>query len=138
MSSKARIDTHDEDEVNIWQNFECCFNRRTRIEDNTCGSSRVANSMEESVEMLDRFNVNGEVIATRINVVLIHRLCIFDHEMCIENRAFSEVLSKLFDDGWAEGQVWNEVPIHDVEMKPIKTCFNGFIACRTKGCKVGG
>ena len=108
------------------------------VEDNTCGSSSVANSMEESMEMLDRFNVNGEVIATRINVVLIHRLCIFDHEMCIENRAISEVLSKLFDDGGAEGQVWNEVPIHDVEMKPIKTCFNGFIACRTKGCKVGG
>ena len=88
--------------------------------------------------MLDRFDVDGQVVATRIDVVLIHRLRIFDHEVRIENRAISEVLSKLFDDGWSEGQVWNEVPIHDIEMKPVKTCFNGFIACGTKGCKVGG
>ena len=137
MSTKARIDTHDEDEVNIWKDFKRCLNRCAWVEDNTCGSPSIANSVEEAMEMLDRFNVNGQVVATGIDVVLIHRFRIFNHEVRIENRAISEVLSKLLDDRWAEGQVWNEVPIHDIEMKPVKTCLNGFIACGTKGCKVG-
>ena len=80
------------------------------------------------------FNMDGQMIATSIDVILIHRFSIFNHQMGIENWTISEMFSKLLDDGWTKSQVRNKVSIHNIEMQPIKT----FIARRTKCCKIGG
>ena len=94
--------------------------------------------MKEAVKMLDSFNMDSQMIATSIDVILIHRFCILNHEVCIEYWPIAKMLTKLLDNWRAKCQIWNKISVHDIQMKPIKTSFNGFITCRTKGCKIGG
>tara|TARA_B100001115_G_scaffold129456_1_gene97450 strand:+ start:189 stop:1115 length:927 start_codon:yes stop_codon:yes gene_type:complete len=138
LTSKPWVHAHDDHHVNLAEHLKSRFNGCGWIERHADGSASVSDGADESVEVLDRFNVYREVIATGVNVVLKAIFSVFNHEVDVEHRIWTEGLSQASDDGRAKGQVWNKITVHDVQVEPIQPGVNGFLAVCGKVGKVGG
>ena len=86
LPSKPGVHAHDDHHVNLAEDLESRFNGRGWIERHADRSASVSDRADESVEVLDRFNVYREVIATGVNVVLEAIFSVFNHEVDVKHR----------------------------------------------------
>jgi hypothetical protein len=137
LTSKSRVDAHDEHQVDFAEDFKGRFNRRGGVEDNTDAGASFANGSQQSVQVFDGFNVHGKVVATRIDVILETGLCVFNHEVGIKHGIGAQGVPKASDHGWTEGEVGYEIPVHYVKMKPIEARFHRFLAVGGEVSEIG-
>ena len=65
------------------------------------------------------FGMNGDDGGPGVDVVIDVPFRVFDHQMYVKGqfRDFSE----CFDNRWANGQVRDKVPVHNIHMNPVGT-----------------
>ena len=137
LTSKSRIHAHDQYKVHLAQNFERCFYRRSWVQHNANGCTAIADGSEKSMKVFYGFNMNGDVVAPCIDVILIAFFGVFNHEMSIEHGVRAERRSEATNHRWSEREVGDKVSIHDVEMQPVQPCVKRFLAVRSEVCKIG-
>ena len=91
------------------------------IEGNPRFLSERLHSLNRTMKMRSGFRMNGQDIGARFRERIEERVDGSDHEMNIE-RQFT-VPAKRFDDSRTDGEVRNEMAIHDVDVNPIGPCF---------------
>ena len=89
------------------------------------------------MKMLHGFDMDRNVVASRIDVILIACFGVLNHQMCIKHGIGSQGGSKATNHRRAEGEIGHEVPVHDVKMQPIEARIKRFPAVRCKVCKIG-
>ena len=128
LASKSGIDAHDEDKINFAQHLKCGFDWSARVQNNACRCSALADGCHETMEMFYSLNMDGDVVATCIDVVLIAVFGVFNHQVRVKCGIGSKRSPQTPDHWRTEGQIGHKVAIHDIEMEPIQASVKRLLA----------
>jgi hypothetical protein len=92
--------------------------------------------MERAVEMHASLLMNGNPIRASFSEFSNEKIRIFDHQVAIE-RDFDR-FTKPLHNGWTNGDVRDEVAVHDVDMKHGAAAVNGELRVGAELREVGG
>jgi hypothetical protein len=136
LAAESGIDAHHEHVVNEVENFGKHFHGSSGIEDDAGLAAVGADEMKRAVKMDAGFLVNGNPVSTGIGEFGDEEIGILDHQVAIEGNRddFSEPLH----DGRANGDVGNEVAIHDVDVEDGAAAVDGQLRFGAELREIGG
>ena len=138
LSTKSRVHAHDEHEVNLAEHLKSRFDRCTGVEHHANAGSASSNGRDQAMKMLHRFNMNREMVATGIDVILKATFSVFNHQVGVKDGLGAKCLTKSANHGRAKRQIWDEVPVHDIQMHPMQSRIKCFLTILGECCEVGG
>ena len=83
-----------------------------------CAPGR-ADPLEGRRDLLLDLDVEGDRVATRLEILIEVAARLIDHQVRIKRQLGTP--AEVLDGLWPEGEVRDEVPIHDVEMDPVRS-----------------
>jgi len=117
LPPKTRVDGHNEDQVEVFDDVFQHADRGMRIEGDTRLTPGGFNLLYHPVEVIGRFGVDGNTVRAGFGKAFDVAAGRVDHEVNVEK--FCRVFSDLLDDELPEGDVGHEVAVHHVEVKPV-------------------
>ena len=136
LAAEAGIHAHDQDVVDEVEDFGEGFDGRGGIEDYTGLAAVRSDQVEGAIEMDAGFLVHGDPVGAGFRKFGDEEVGIFDHEMAIE-RNF-ELLAERANDGRADGEVGDEVAVHDVEVEDGAAAVDGLLGFGGELREIGG
>jgi len=125
LAAEAGIHAHDQDVVNEIENFSERFNGSGWIEDYAGFAAMRSDEVKRAIEMDAGFLVDGHPVGAGFGKFGDEEIGIFDHQVAIE-RDF-ELFAQRAHDGRADGEVGNEVAVHDVEVQDGAATVDGLL-----------
>ena len=120
LTAEARVDAHDEDEVD---RVEDVANGRfvgRGIEHDARALADVADVLERPVEVRTRLDVHRDPIGARGGEVLEVAVGLDDHEVDVDRKRRRG--PDRLDDGRPDRDVGDEAPVHDIDVNPVGAC----------------
>ena len=136
MATEARVHAHDQNMVNEIEDFGESFDRSSGIEHDPGLAAMRSDQVKGAIEMDAGFLVNGNPVGTGFGKFGNEEIGILDHKVTIE-RDF-ELAAKRADHGRADGEIRDEVAVHDVEVENGAAAVDGLLGVGGKLRKVGG
>ena len=114
LSAEAGIDAHDEDMMHHRKDFREHFDRRGGIEDDAGEHAMIQDQLQGAVQVAAGFDLDRDHVGAGFGEGGDVLVGILDHEVAIEREAGDG--ADGLDDGRAEGDVGDEVAVHDVDV----------------------
>src|SRR6266436_733345 len=119
LATETRMYRHDEKKIQLGEKWLEQGKRRGRIQGQTSAAAPATNLLQGFGNFVFRFRFNVDRDRVRSGVDKTGQVMIgmFDHEMDVERQ--SRELANSRDDSRSEGNVIDEMSVHDVAMNPI-------------------
>lgn len=136
LPAKSRADGHDEEEIDLIKVGEDLIEGRVRIQGQSAAAARFADAGQGAADVMIGFDVDGDVFGSCLDETGKIVVRIRDHEVNVEEqfRAGTHDGHELR----SKGNVVDEMPIHDIEMKPVPAAGFGTTAFLRDPAPVGG
>jgi len=112
LASKSRVDGHDEQQIQIQDHFFDSTKGRRRIQGDSGLGAEAVDLLDEPIEMLRGLTMDGDQVGSGTDERLDVALWFHDHEMDVQWKG--DGLAKGGHNVWAEGNVGDELAVHDV------------------------
>src|SRR5437870_9193267 len=119
LPPETGIDGHHEDEVELREDLVQHHGGGRGIECEPHPPVELRDRLERAVEVARALHVHGEPVRSRVGEGLEIATGLRDHEMRLERKAGRP--TKRADDDRADRDVRHEVPVHDVDVNPVRT-----------------
>ena len=136
LAAKAGIDAHHQDVVDEVQHLGQSLNRSGGIQDHARLATVRGDQVQGAVEMHASFLVDGNPVGAGFGKFLDEEVGILDHEVAIEGN-FKKFPQRPHN-GRADGEIWDEVAVHDVQMEDRAAALDGLLCIAAKLREVGG
>lgn len=127
LAAEARVHGHHEDHVHDIEYVLDAFEWRCRVDGHGWLHAEFRNLVEQAVEVVRRFGVDADDAGACLCKFTDVLFRVLDHQVAIQRK-----VRALLDAGGnarAEADVWNKVPVHDIQMdEACATVFNGLEA----------
>ena len=127
LATEARVHGHHEDHVYDIEYVLDAFERRCRVDGHGWLHAEFRNLVQQAVQVVRRFGMDaddGSACLCKFTDVLFR---VLDHQVAIQRE-----IRALLDTGGnarAETDIWDEVPVHDIQMdEACAAVFNGLEA----------
>jgi hypothetical protein len=90
----------------------------SRVDGRAGAPASATNQVETALEMPRRFDMDGDPVGPRVEVLRQRRLGILDHQVDVERQP--RRLPQRGNHRGSHRQVRDEVPVHDVDMKEVR------------------
>ena len=130
LASESGIDTHDQDEIDIFQNFERCRHRSRGIKGDPRFLSAGLYNLDRSMEMRPRLRMNRNDVCTCLGKGFYEIIYRRNHKVNIKRQV--AVFSNGGDDFRAKGNVGDKVPVHHINMDIVGPglCYRPYLLCQ--------
>ena len=118
LAAKTGVNAHDEDVVKVIQDVAQSLNGSSRIKDDTGFSAFVPYESQSSLKVSGRFQVHADHVRPCVNKRFDKLVRVLDHEVSVKGQ-FGAAADLRHNRG-PEGDVGDEMPIHDVEVDNIR------------------
>ena len=136
LAAKTGIHAHDQDVVDKVENFRERLDRRSGIENHTGLASVRGDEVEGAVKVNTGFLMNGNPIGPSVGKFGNEQVWIFDHQVTIEGHV--ELFAKGANDRRADGEIGDEVAVHNVQVKDGAAAVDRLLGVGGKLRKIGG
>ena len=117
LATKAGIDAHHEQQVQISEHLNDTRQRRRRVQRHAGAAAHLADVDELSLKMGRYLLMDGNAAGASCREIIEVSLGLHDHQVTVEGQ-IGELANRL-DDLRAECNVRNELTIHDVDVNPV-------------------
>lgn len=117
MPAKSWVDAHNEDDIDDIEDGERVFDGGCGIEGDSGDCAVFADFGERAVEVGSGFRVDGDSLRPGVDEGLDEGVDGRDHEVSVDG-SFCVFLDSG-DDGRPEGEVGDEVSVHDIEVEEV-------------------
>ena len=117
MTAEAGIDRHDQDQIDLGENFLNRTERGRGIQSHPCLHTSFLDRLYRAMEMWTGFHMHREIVRTSFGELGDEGVGVRYHEMDIE-RQLSD-FSERRHDRRTDGQIRNEMPVHDIDMEEV-------------------
>jgi len=114
LAAEAGVDAHDEYMMHHRKDFREHLYRRGRVDHHTRKHAVVPNQLQRTVQMAAGFDLDGDHVGAGLGEGGDELVGVLDHEVAIEGKGGDG--ADGLNDGWAEGDVGDEVAVHDVDV----------------------
>ena len=136
LPAEAGIDAHHQNQVDEVHQIVEHFDRRARIEHDARFPAQTANRLERAVDMGPRFRVDSNDIRPGLGKRFQIRVDRRDHQMDVERLV--GVRPQGFDHRRADRDIRDVMPVHHVDMDPVRARSVDRAHLFAKPCEVGG
>src|SRR5437870_5487589 len=138
LAAKTWVHRHDEKKIELGEIWLELGKRRGRIQGQTSPAAPAANLLQGfgNIVFRFRFNVDGDRVRSGVDKTGQVMIGMLDHEMDVERQ--SRELANSRDDSRSEGNVIDEMSVHDVAMNPIDSGFLNPTDFIGQSGKIGG
>ena len=135
LTAEARVDGHDQNQVDDVDDVLQARNRGPRVQHDARFATQVLDLTDSSVQVngTRTFSVNGDDVRTRLCKVCNSQLRFHDHQVRIQNLVRDR--SQGINNQRANGDVRHKSTVHDVDVDPFRAGFvhrSDFLAERRK------
>ena len=123
LAAKAGIHAHDEDVVDHGEDFDEVLDGGGRVEDDGRLHAVVGDQLQGAVQVTADLDVDADHVGAGGGEVGDELVGVLDHEVAVEWELRDG--ADGLDDGWAEGDVGDEVAVHDVDVDDGAACGCG-------------
>ena len=117
LAAEARIDGHDQDEINEIDHRLDALDRRSRVHGDAGLLAERADRLQRAVDVGTCLHVHGDDIGAGLGECFQIRIAGRDHQMHVEH--FLGVAAQRFHHVRADRDVGHEVAVHHVDMDPV-------------------
>mmetsp|Transcript_25620 Transcript_25620/g.58308 ORF Transcript_25620/g.58308 Transcript_25620/m.58308 type:complete len:329 (-) Transcript_25620:32-1018(-) len=118
LATEARVDGHEQDNVNLVHHVLQDIKRRGRVEHEARLAATRADQLERAVNVAGGLRVEGDVVGARVRKAVDDVVDGRDHEVHVDGRLDAVVLERLADHR-ADSQVGHVVVVHHVKVDHI-------------------
>ncbi len=136
LTAEAGIHAHDQDVVDKIEDFGKGFDGSGGIEDYAGLAAVRSDEVKRAIEMDAGFLVDGHPVGAGFGKFGDEEIGIFDHQVAIEGDF--ELFPQRAHDGRTDGEIGDEVAVHDVEVEDGATAIDGLLGVNGKLREVGG
>ena len=128
LAPEARVDRHDEQQVNVGQNLLHRYQRRGRVEGHTSPRAQLLDALHGTVKVHARLHVDGDDVRPRPDEVFQVAVGLLNHQVNVQQHApaAGNGLQGL-DNERPNGNVGDEVAVHHVHVQPLHPGVNGLV-----------
>ena len=117
LRAEARVDRHDEQQVEVGGDLAHAVDRRGRVHGDTRLAAQLLDAHHLAVQVRRGLDMDGQHRRARLGEALEVLLRFHDHEVHVERQRGEP--SAGLDDLGAERQVRHEAAVHDVDVQPV-------------------
>src|ERR1700759_547931 len=117
LAAEARLHRHQQQHVDLAQQVLVRLDRGPGVDRQPGPGAGPPDLAQGPARRLHRLGVDGDVARARLGVAGGPLVGIFDHQVTVDRQA--DVFEQRLNDGQAEGQVRDEVIVHDVHVQPV-------------------
>ena len=117
LPAEARIDAHDQDEVDVLEHIIEHLGRGRGVERDAGLLAEPLDPLDRAVEVRAGLGMDGDDVGARLGEGVEERVDRRDHQMDVER--LGGVRAKRFDHRRADGEVGHEMPVHHVDVHPV-------------------
>ena len=118
LAAEAGIDRHHQDHVQPVEHIFDRALRRRRVDRHAGLLAEIADRLQRAVEMRSGLRMYGHAVGAGLGKGREVGIGRRDHQVAVEERLGA--IADRLDDGRAEGDVGHEMPVHHVEMDPVR------------------
>jgi hypothetical protein len=126
LSAESGVHRHEEDNIKLIQNVLGDFQRSGRVENKSSLATSVLDKLKGTVNVACGFGVEGNVRGTSFNEITDSSVNRGDHKMNID-RSSNAVISKSLANQGSDGQIWDIVVVHNVEVNDIGSSLQDIV-----------
>src|SRR6185503_9664835 len=120
LPAEARVDGHQQHEVDLVEHVIEPIERRRRIEHEAALAAVLADQLQCPVDVLARFGVEADVRGAGGGEVRNDAIDGLDHQVHVDRRLHAVLAQRLADE-WTDREIRDVMVVHDVEMDEIGT-----------------
>ena len=136
LAAEARVDRHEQDDVDLVHHILQAVERGARVEDEARLAAAAAHELERAVDVAGRLRVEGDVVGARVGKVVDQLVDRRHHHVHVDRRLDAVVLERLADQR-ADGQVGHVVVVHHVEVHRVSAGLEHVLDLLAQPRKVG-
>ena len=117
LPTESWIHRHHQQEIGVRDDCLEGADRRGRVQRHSSLSAKLLDGLYRAMQVRAGFHVDRQVIGARIHEPLDEGFWVGHHQVDVEGQLRD--FPQRFHDGWPNGEVWNKVSVHDIDVQEV-------------------